>query len=89
MTLDKRYVSPDLVGKDAEISEKLTATTEKLRQAYAEKQNVSYQDAANAVKEVKPFKDELSEKAKKSYTKFKKALNFLNNKSGQIGRAHV
>ena len=82
MTLDKRYVSPDLAGKDAKISEKLSAVTKKLRQDYAKNNKVSYEAAANAVKEVKPFKDELSEKAKKSYTKFKKALNFLNNKSG-------
>ena len=80
---DKRYVSPGLWGNPQKITETLTNTTEKLRRSYMKENKVSYEEAAQAVKEVKAFKDELTDNAKKSYTKLKKGLNHLNTVSGQ------
>ncbi len=44
---------------------------------------VSYEQAAEAVKEVKAFKGEMPDNAKKSYSKLKKGLNYLNTLSGK------
>lgn len=48
-----------------------------------EENKVSYEQAVKDVKEVKAFKDELTDNAKKSYSKLKKGLNLLNTVSGQ------
>ena len=82
-SLDKRYVSPDLQGKSQKVAETLTSTTEDLRRKYMETNKVSYEQAAEAVKEVKAFKGDMTDNAKKSYSKLKKGLNYLNTLSGK------
>ena len=79
----QRYVSPDLQGKSQKVAETLTSTTEDLRRKYMETNEVSYEQAAEAVKEVKAFKGDMTDNAKKSYSKLKKGLNYLNTLSGK------
>ena len=82
---DERYVSPALVSSGEKITEALASTTEDLRRAYAKRYNVSLEEAARAVADVRIFKDELTEKGKKAYTSFKKAVNRLNAINGGEG----
>ena len=81
-SLDRRYVSPDLIGQKTKINEALSASTEGLRKTYMKEHNATYEQAVEAVKDITAFKNEFTEKGKTSYSKFKKGLNYLNRISG-------
>ncbi len=81
-SLDRRYVNPDLIGQDTKVNESLSVATEGLRQVYMKEHNATYEQAVEAVKDITPFKKDFTDKGKASYSKFKKALNYLNGMSG-------
>lgn len=80
--LKKEYYSPSLRGNEAEIETDLTKMTEQLR---ADEIKLAQEEGRQAreVGEIKPFTGELTEKGKQNYSKTKKAVNYLNNKSGK------
>ena len=80
--LKKEYYSPSLRGNEAEIETDLTKMTEQLR---ADETKLAQEEGRQAreVGEIKPFTGELTERGKQNYSKTKKAVNYLNNKSGK------
>lgn len=80
--LNKEYYSPSLRGNEAEIQTDLTKMTEQLR---ADEIKLAQEEGRQAreVGEIKPFTGELTEKGKQGYSKTKKAVNYLNSKSGK------
>lgn len=80
--LRKEYYSPSLRGNETEVETDLKSITEKLKEdeiKLAEEQGREVKEIA----EVKPFTGELTDKGKKNYAQTKKAMNYLNSKSGR------
>lgn len=85
-SLDKRYYTPSLRGSEQTIQEQLGKITSSLQEA----ENITSQEEgreAKTIAAVTPFAGELSDNAKVSYSKLKKGLNYLNQKSG--GKVNV
>lgn len=80
--LRKEYYSPSLRGNETEVETDLKSITEKLKQDEIELAKEQGREVKE-IAEVKPFTGELTDKGKKNYAQTKKAMNYLNSKSGR------
>ena len=79
---NKKYYSYTARGSEQKIADGLSDMSYDVAQKYAKSNGVDIETAKEAVGEFRLYDQELTDDGSKAFTKFKKALSYLNNRGG-------